>query len=743
LLDTSEYLVEFGDGTTKELTANIIAESLFSQIDEEGHHFQLLHEISEHRRNKNAISKADGFYTNSSNGPKIPKKTTRGWEFLVHWKDGSSDWIKLKDLKVSNPIELAEYAKAHNIHDEPAFAWWVPYTLHKRDRIIQKVKSKYWRTTHMFGIRVPKNVDEALLLDEANKNTLWYDSIQKEMENVRIAFQVDNEVTVDQARSNKYYVGFQEISCHMIFSIKMDGKFTRKSRLVAGGHTTDPPTSITYSSVVSRDTVRIAFTIAALNDLDVMSCDIGNAYLNAPCREKIWCKAGTEFGSDKGKVMKIVRALYGLKSSGASWRAMFAQTLSDLDYVSSKADPDLWLKAKTKPNGDEYYSYVLVYVDDVMHFDHEPHIFMSQLEGIYRLKDKAEAPDRYLGANIDKVQTTDGNIAWSMSSHEYLTNAIKNLETQLEKEGVPPLKTYGKRNGDRPFPASYRPEIDTSPELGEELANRYLQLIGILRWGIEIGRIDIITEVSVLSQHQCIPREGHLDAVYRIFWFLKCSLKKKEQGRIVFDGLRPFVDESLFNPSNSNIWKDFYQDAEEAIPSNMPEPRGQKVYLACYVDADHAGNLMTRRSHTGVLLYVNNTPVIWYSKRQNTVESSSFGSEFVALRIATEMIESLRYKIRMFGVPIDGSTDVFCDNKSVVTNSSIPSSVLNKKHNSICYHKVREAQAAGTIRVGWIQGEYNKSDIATKTTLSTSRRYGLSSSIFDNNCTVIEKKQFE
>ena len=103
----------------------------------------------------------------------------------------------------------------------------------------------------MFGIRVPKNVDDALRLDEINGNTLWYDSIQKEMESVRIAFQVDNEVTVDQAKSNKYYVGFQEISCHMVFTIKMDGKFTRKSRLVAGGHTIDPTTSITYSSVVS------------------------------------------------------------------------------------------------------------------------------------------------------------------------------------------------------------------------------------------------------------------------------------------------------------------------------------------------------------------------------------------------------------------------------------------------------------------------------------------------------------
>jgi hypothetical protein len=271
----------------------------------------------------------------------------------------------------------------------------------------------------------------------------------------------------------------------------------------------------------------------------------------------------------------------------------------------------------------------------------------------------------------------------------------------------------------------------------------YLQLIGILRWGIEIGRLDILIEVSVLSQHQCSPCKGHLDATYRIFWYLKCSLKKGEEGQIVFNAREPEVDDCLFNSSDNQYWNDFYPDAKEAIPPNMLPPRGRAVRLGCYVNADHAGNLMTRRSHSGIILYINNTPVIWYSKRQNTVETSSFGSEFVALCIAMEMIEVLWYKLQMFGVPIDGSTDVFCDNKSVVTNVSVPSSVLNKKHNSICYHRVREAQATGTIHVGWIEGEYNKADLATKTTLSTTRQYNLTSSIFNNNCMIIEKKKYD
>ena len=95
----------------------------------------------------------------------------------------------------------------------------------------------------------------------------------------------------------------------------MDGKFTRKARLVVDGHKTRPPSSITYSSVVTRDSVRIALTIASLNSLEVSACDIGNAYLNAQCREKLWTVAGPEFSSEKGSVMIIARALYGLKSS--------------------------------------------------------------------------------------------------------------------------------------------------------------------------------------------------------------------------------------------------------------------------------------------------------------------------------------------------------------------------------------------------------------------------------------------
>ena len=297
-------------------------------------------EISNHKKCWNALSVSEGFHVRKGSNQRIPRKTTRGWELLVEWKDGSMDWIKLSALKESYPVQLAEYAVANGIDHEPAFNWWVKKTLRRRDRIISKVKSKYWRTTHKFGIRIPKTVAEAYEIDRITGTNFWTKAIEKEMSNVRIAFEKLEGVTEEEMRSGKKKPGFKFCGTHMIFDIKMDGKFTRKARLVADRHKTDAPASITYSSVVSRDSVRICLMAASLNGLDVFACDIGNAYLNANCREKLWTLAGPEFGSEKGAVMIIARALYGLKSSGAAWRAKLAETMAEIRYFPSQADPD-------------------------------------------------------------------------------------------------------------------------------------------------------------------------------------------------------------------------------------------------------------------------------------------------------------------------------------------------------------------------------------------------------------------
>lgn len=100
--------------------------------------------------------------------------------------------------------------------------------------------------------------------------------------------------------------------------------------------------------------------------------------------------------------------------------------------------------------------------------------------------------------------------------------------------------------------------------------------------------------------------------------------------------------------------------------------------LSCFVDTDHAGNLVSHQSHTGIIIFCNQAPILWFSTQQNTIETSTFGSEFIAAKISVELIEALRYKLRMFGIPIDGPANLYCDNNSVVINSSYPESTLKK-----------------------------------------------------------------
>ena len=141
---------------------------------------------------------------------------------------------------------------------------------------------------------------------------------------------------------------------------------------------------------------------------------------------------------------------------------------------------------------------------------------------------------------------------------------------------------------------------------------------------------------------------------------------------------------------------------------------GHPVTIHAFVDANHAGNVVTRRSHSGIIIFVNNAPIIWFCKRQNTVESSTFGSELVAMRICRDLIVSLRYKLRMFGLNLQGPAYTFCDNAGVVKNVSVPESVLHKRHNAINYHVVREAVAAKIMVVGKEDGNTNLADLFTK-----------------------------
>ena len=504
ILDTRMDEVEYLDGERASPAGNNIAENLFAQIDYEGNRQVLMDEIIGHRSNEHAVKQQDAFIMTST-GTKRRKETTKGWELLVRWKDGGTDWIALKDIKENYPVQVAEYAVLSRISEEPAFAWWSSSVLKKRNRIIAKTKSKYWLRTHKFGIEIPKTVLQARQIDAKCGNTLWWDAICKEMKNVRPAFKVF------EGDEHHLPSGFQEIKCHMIFDVKIGENFRRKARLVAGGHTTDAPATLTYSSVVSRDSVRIALTIAALNGLEVMACDIQNAYLTADCREKIWTRAGHEFGSESGTIMLIRKALYGLKSSGAAFRAHLAETLYDIGFVPTRADPDVWRRPATKEDGFEYYEYVLCYVDDILAISNKAKDALKAVQAVFKLKDdRIEPPEMYLGATLSTMED-DGVQGWCMTSNKYVKAAVENVELELSRinQRLPSrCKT--------PMTVGYHPERDVSAELTSAGVQRYQELIDVLRWAAELGQVDVLLEMAMLLTYMALPRKGHLEQVCRI-----------------------------------------------------------------------------------------------------------------------------------------------------------------------------------------------------------------------------------
>ena len=198
-----------------------------------------------------------------------------------------------------------------------------------------------------------------------------------------------------------------------------------------------------------------------------------------------------------------------------------------------------------------------------------------------------------------------------------------------------------------------------------------------------------------MSTYMAMPWSGHLIQLYRMFGYLKAHPRRK----LAYDAQHPRISEKMFKQYD---WFDFFRYSKEAIPYDMQKPRGNSMSKHCFVDASHGSDRATRRLQTGILIFCNRAPIIWHSKRQNTVDASTFGSKFQATKNAVELIESLRYKLRMFGVPIEGPTNIFVTTKRYTKKTSLPKSTLKKKHHLITYHRqvLRQIFLSPTRRSG-------------------------------------------
>jgi len=268
-----------------------------------------------------------------------------------------------------------------------------------------------------------------------------------------------------------------------------------------------------------------------------------------------------------------------------------------------------------------------------------------------------------------------------------------------------------------PLSNDYRPEIDITNVLNPTNAAYYQSLIGVLRWIVELGRVDICVEVSMKSSQMAMPRHGHLQQLYHIFAYLKLH----HNAEMVFDPSEPEIDMNQFEEQDwsSTVYK---ATSKEEIPKDIPKPRGLGFKMRAYVDSDHAGDTVTRRSRTGFIIMLNNAPIYWSSKKQLGVETSTFGAEFIAMKQCADYVRGLRYKLRMMGLPVEGFTFIYGDNQSVLANTTIPHSTLKKKSNSIAYHFVREGCARNEWRTTYINTHHNPADLLTKPLPSGEKR---------------------
>jgi hypothetical protein len=436
--------------------------------------------------------------------------------------------------------------------------------------------------------------------------------------------------------------------------------------------------------------------LAEINHLQIWCTDVGNAYLESYTREKVGIIAGEEFGPDlAGHTLLISKALYGLRSSGLRWHEKFADCLRHEGFQPCKAEPDIWIRR----NG-ERYEYIAVYVDDLLFAMTDPETFvniLSDKRGKYKFKLKGTGPITFhLGCDFAR----DKDDVMTMAPKKYIQ---KMIDGYIRMFGEKPRSVYHS-----PLEEGDHPELDTSEILDIEGVTKYQSLIGSMQWAISLGRIDIATAVMSLSSFRSAPRKGHLDRAKRVVGYLS----RMKDSAIRFRTGMP--DYSTLEEPRHDWDYSVYAGAKELIPHDIPEPLGPTIVTSSYFDANLYHDWVSGRSVSGIIHFLNQTPIDWYTKKQNTVETATYGSEFVAGRITVDQIVDLRTTLRYLGVNVYSRSYMFGDNESMVVSCKFPYSKLHKRHNALSFHRVREAVASGMISIHHIPGNINPADILSK-----------------------------
>ena len=346
---------------------------------------------------------------------------------------------------------------------------------------------------------------------------------------------------------------------------------------------------------------------------------------------------------------------------------------------------------------DDHYEYIGTYVDDLCIISKNPLEITKHLEDHYKFKLKGTGPiEFHLGCNFSR----DKDNTLFMRPDKFIERMADSYQQMF---GEKPKETYRS-----PLEPGDHPETDTTDFCNDKDITVFQSLIGSCQWAVSLCRLDIASAVMTLSSFRAKPRVGHLMQAKQMvgylysFWGAALRFRTHEPD---YSGIPEPVHEWDYS---------VYGNVEEYVPSDIPEPLGKYVRMTHYVDANLYHDYLTGRSVTGILDLLNSTPIDWYCKKQSTVETATYGSEFVAARTCVECNIDLRITLRYLGVPIHKRAYMFGDNKSVVDSSMIPHIKLHKRHTALSLHRVCEAIAGDLIQFYHMDGKDNPADILSK-----------------------------
>jgi hypothetical protein len=320
-------------------------------------------------------------------------------------------------------------------------------------RMVNQSRIKATRNTprYKFGHRIPRNYSEAMQFDLRNGNTLWQEATDLEMSQLA---EYDTFRDLGHKDTASPPTGYKKIHTHLVYDCKHDGR--HKAQMVADGHLTDIPLESVYSGVISRRGLQIVTFLSELNGLILWATDIGNAYLEAFTMERNYIVAGPEFGQLEGHYLIIVKALYGLRTSGLRWHERFADCLRNEGFSPCKAEPDMWMRL----NGD-LYEYVATYVDNLCLGMLDQKSFTDTLQKKYNFKLKGTGPiDFHLGQSFSR--NDDGEMEISVKR-----NVDKMIDTYVQLYGEKPRKASS------PLEQNDHPEMDDSPFLRQDETQQF------------------------------------------------------------------------------------------------------------------------------------------------------------------------------------------------------------------------------------------------------------------------------